>query len=234
MHSMYMYTIHPRLTAYFLYFCIAVQIGFQQNSYTVSERNESVTVCVQMTTGNYTVPVTRAVLYTGSAQSMYPAVLYSIYTILSHTTVALFLADNDSAWACVSYLRYWHYAKMSCEGRLKEVLWYCFPLQGYVPLFQGILVRQQLFVIQNFLFQVPFTIAAWTFRATLDFINAHLQQQDQVISIFCTVDFWLIVCGDIRVLTVATMWTTSTIFLYIFTTLATSYSVGFVVLGWIL
>ena len=55
---------------------IAVQIGFQQNSYTVSERNESVTVCVQMTTGNYTVPVTRAVLYTGSAQSMYPVVLY--------------------------------------------------------------------------------------------------------------------------------------------------------------
>ena len=97
MHSMYMYTIHPRLTAYFLYFCIAVQIGFQQNSYTVSERNESVTVCVQMTTGNYTVPVTRAVLYTGSAQSMYPAVLYSIYTILSRITVALFLAHNYSA-----------------------------------------------------------------------------------------------------------------------------------------
>ena len=57
-------------------FCIAVQIGFQQNSYTVSERNESVRVCVEMTTGNYTVPVTRAVLYTGSAESM--------YTILSH------------------------------------------------------------------------------------------------------------------------------------------------------
>ena len=51
-----------------------MRIGFQQNSYTVSERDESVRVCVEMTTGNYTVPVTLAVLNTGSAQSMYPAV----------------------------------------------------------------------------------------------------------------------------------------------------------------
>ena len=56
----------------------------------------------------------------------------------------------------------------------------------------------------NFLFQVPFTIAAKTFRATLEFINAHIQQQDQVVSKLRTVDFWLIVCGDTRVLTVAT------------------------------
>ena len=54
----------------------AVQIGFQQDSYTVLETDESVRVCVQMTTGNYTVPVTRVVLYTGAAESMYPAVLY--------------------------------------------------------------------------------------------------------------------------------------------------------------
>jgi len=52
-------------------FFAAVQIGFQQSSYTVSERNESVRVCVEMTTGDYTVPVTLAVLNTGSAQSMY-------------------------------------------------------------------------------------------------------------------------------------------------------------------
>ena len=51
-------------------FCTAVQIGFQHDSYTVLETDESVRVCVEMTTGNYTVPVTLAVLYTGSAQSM--------------------------------------------------------------------------------------------------------------------------------------------------------------------
>ena len=50
-------------------FCAAVQIGFQQDSYTVLETDESVRVCVQMSTGNYTIPVTLAVLYTGSAQS---------------------------------------------------------------------------------------------------------------------------------------------------------------------
>ena len=77
-------------------------------------------------------------------------------------------------------------------------------MQGYVPLFQGILVRQQLFVIEN-LFQVPFTIAAKTSRAALDFINVHLQQRDQVTSILRTVDFWLVVCRDTRVLTVTTM-----------------------------
>ena len=156
-----------------------------------------------MTTGNYTVPVTRAVLSTGSAQSMYPAVLYKgcsipciqpsymyicMYTILSHTTVTLFLAHDYSAWACVSYLRYWHYAKCRAKDDSKKFLWYCFLLQGYVPLFQGILVRQQLSVTQNFLFWVPFTIAA------------------------LYLDFWLIVCGDTRVLTVATMWATSTFF----------------------
>ena len=51
-------------------FCAAVQIGFQQDSYTILEKDESVRVCVQMSTGNYTIPVTLAVLYTGSAQSM--------------------------------------------------------------------------------------------------------------------------------------------------------------------
>ena len=72
-------------------FCTAVQIGFQQGSYTVLETDESVRVCVQMTTGNYTVSVTRAVLYTGSAQSMYPAVLYkgcSICTFIIYLVYA--------------------------------------------------------------------------------------------------------------------------------------------------
>ena len=40
-------------------------------------------------------------------------------------------------------------------------------------------------------------------RATLKFINAHLQQRDQVATKLRTVDFWLIVCGDTCVLTVA-------------------------------
>ena len=43
-----------------------------------------------------------------------------------------------------------------------------------------------------------------TFRVTLEFINVHLQQQGQVASKLRIVDFWLIVCGDSRVLTVAT------------------------------
>ena len=54
------------------------------------------------------------------------------------------------------------------------------------------------------LFLVPFTVAAKTFRAALEFINAHLQQRDQVARELRTVDFWLIVCGDTRVLSVAT------------------------------
>ena len=59
------------LCSYFLLLSsAAVQIGFQQDSYTILEKDESVRVCVQMSTGNYTVPVTLAVLYTGSAQSM--------------------------------------------------------------------------------------------------------------------------------------------------------------------
>ena len=37
-----------------------------------------------------------------------------------------------------------------------------------------------------------------------EFINAHLQQRDQVASELRTVDFWLIVCEDPRVLTVPT------------------------------
>ena len=43
------------------------------------------------------------------------------------------------------------------------------------------------------------------FRAALDFINTRLQQRDQVASLLRTVNFWLIVCGYTRLLTVATM-----------------------------
>lgn len=46
----------------------AMQIGFEQDSYTVLETDESITVCVNMTTGNSTVPVTLAVLDIASAQ----------------------------------------------------------------------------------------------------------------------------------------------------------------------
>ena len=37
---------------------------------------------------------------------------------------------------------------------------------------------------------LPFTVVAKTFRAALEFSNAHLQQQDQVASKIRTVDFW--------------------------------------------
>ena len=122
--------------------------------------------------------------------------------------------------------------KYHAKGDSKQFLQYCLLLQRYIPLFQGNLVRQQVFVIQIFLFRVTFTVAAKMFRTTLDFINAHLQQRDQVASVLRTVDFWLIVCGNTCVLTVATKWATSKrFFLYTFTT---SYSVGFVVLWWIL
>ena len=46
----------------------AMQIGFEQDSYTVPETDESITVCVIMTTGSSTVPVTLSVLGIGSAQ----------------------------------------------------------------------------------------------------------------------------------------------------------------------
>jgi len=45
-----------------------MQIGFEQDSYTVPENAGSVTVCISMTTGNSTVPVTLAILEIASAQ----------------------------------------------------------------------------------------------------------------------------------------------------------------------
>jgi len=49
--------------------CNAVQIGFDQTSYTVAEGNESVTVCVNMTTGSASVPVSLETITIGSAQN---------------------------------------------------------------------------------------------------------------------------------------------------------------------
>ena len=40
----------------------------------------------------------------------------------------------------------------------------------------------------------------------MQFKIAHLQQLDQVASVLHTVDFWLIVCGNTHVLTMATKW----------------------------
>ena len=48
---------------------IAVQIGFDQTSYTVAEGNESVSLCVNMTTGSANVPVSLETINIGSAQS---------------------------------------------------------------------------------------------------------------------------------------------------------------------
>ena len=70
--------------------------------------------------------------------------------------------------------------------------------------------------------QVPFTIVVKAFQATMEFINVHLQQFDQVTS-------RLIVCTDTRCL----LWLQSELIqlfsLYTITTLATLY--GFVVFG---
>ena len=48
-----------------------MRIGFDQTSYTVAEGDESVTVCVNMTTGIATVPVSLETIDTGSAQGMH-------------------------------------------------------------------------------------------------------------------------------------------------------------------
>jgi len=48
-----------------------MQIGFEQDSYTVPENAGSVNVCINMTTGNFIVPVTLAILEIASAQGMF-------------------------------------------------------------------------------------------------------------------------------------------------------------------
>ena len=62
--------------------------------------------------------------------------------------------------------------------------------------------ERKTFFFEKILYEL--TLVAKTFRAALEFINAHLQQRDQVTSVLHTVGFWLMVCGGIRVLTVAT------------------------------
>lgn len=49
---------------------VAVLIGFEQDSRTVPETDESVTLCVNMTTGSSTVPVSLVTLDIGSAQGI--------------------------------------------------------------------------------------------------------------------------------------------------------------------
>jgi len=66
---------------------IAVQIGFDQTSYTVAEGNDSVTVCVNMTTGSASVLVSLETIDIGSAQSMHmnSCCLPQCYTGLIYT-----------------------------------------------------------------------------------------------------------------------------------------------------
>ena len=80
-----------------------------------------------------------------------------------------------------------------CEGRLKAV-------------FAMLPSAAKFHCFKEILFSISSTIivAAKTFRAALEFTNAHLQQRDQVASKLRTVDFWLLVRGNTRVLTVAT------------------------------
>ena len=49
---------------------IAVLIGFEQDSRTVLETDESVTLCVNMTTGSSIVPLSLATVDIGSAQGI--------------------------------------------------------------------------------------------------------------------------------------------------------------------
>ena len=62
---------------------------------------------------------------------------------------------------------------------------------------------QHFFVIHKFPFHVQLTVAVKMFQSTLEFINAHLQQRNQVTSILHTVavNFWLTVCWVTHVLT---------------------------------
>lgn len=50
---------------------VAVLIGFEQDSYTAMEGHESITLCVNMTTGTSTVLVSLKTLDIGSAQGTY-------------------------------------------------------------------------------------------------------------------------------------------------------------------
>ena len=116
------------------------------------------------------------------------------------------------------------------KGDSKQFWRYRHPLQCYVLLFQGNLVSQQVFLI---LFRIPFNLSGKNVssRPSLEFINAHLQQRDEVASELRTVDFWLmlIVCG-ILVWLLWLLWLQSELFprffLCTFTTLPASYLVG--------
>ena len=50
---------------------IAVQIGFEKDTYAVRENDGTVTVCVNSTTRTFNVPVTLETLDIGTAQGMY-------------------------------------------------------------------------------------------------------------------------------------------------------------------
>ena len=80
-----------------------------------------------------------------------------------------------------------NYTKIPCEGRLEAV----FAISPSVATLRLVVSRKFGKTVSfPFLFRVPFTVAAKTFRAALEFINAHLQQRDQVASVLRTVDFW--------------------------------------------
>lgn len=60
-----------KLSYYISISIIAVQIGFEKDSYAVRESEGSVTVCVNSTTRTFNVPVTLETLDIGTAQGMY-------------------------------------------------------------------------------------------------------------------------------------------------------------------
>ena len=80
-----------------------------------------------------------------------------------------------------------NHAKMPCEGQLKAVL-------AISPFIATLCPGKTAGFLSFITFQVPFTIVVKAFQAALEFINAHLQQCDQVTTVLRTVGFWLIVC----------------------------------------
>lgn len=97
-----------------------MQIGFEQDSYTVPENAGSVTVCISMTTGNSTVPVTLAILEIASAQGM--------FCFLPHTSQTCAKCEPTICWSVHPHTYHVHnnnviYIVAICDLTSSSQLW---------------------------------------------------------------------------------------------------------------
>ena len=92
-----------------------------------------------------------------------------------------------------------------CNIVMQRATWSGFVIPPFVATVCTIISRK--FFCHIFSFGVPFSIALKVLNRTLEFINTHLQQWDQVTSVF-----YRKVCWDTCVLTLATKWSTSMVF----------------------